>query len=1635
MEDSLAKVQHLQEAAAAREEGFRQELESSRRLAELQSQQAETHRNRLKDVESALEQFKDEAAEEMQQAQKEMEYERFERDKLEHRVAELEAEIDRLETTAHNQPPAGSVPTTPRQGLNGSVYGRAGSPAQFGTPGSIRSRSAMTATQAIEELFKVKNQLAAERKRSERLTAELDSMMEGLEAKQPEIEELQLDHERLQQEMIQMSELVDKTGKEKDRLKKEARKSESEAATAKAESNILRQQMRDLSAQIKLLVFELDTRERGLGALNAQERAQLERLARGEVAEGALEGLTATDRLISERLVVFRSISEVQEKNQELLKIVRELGAKMESDESLEAKRQAAQDHEQVKSLEKRIESYQDELQSMITRSESYMKERDMFRRMLQHRGPLPQNTDLASMFGQSVDGGSVIGANDQSQANKDSANMANLLRELQSHFDQYREEQTTDRRTMKEQMDRLTSEKGALQSELAKATSQLTLANERYEMLQANYNMLQSENAELQKRSHILSEAAAKQDLRTQQVAEDLIEAKGLVESLRNENSNLKAEKKLWREIQDRLNQDNENLKNERNQLSTLLTSQQNIQNERELSESETRRRLQAQVDGLENELNSTKRKLNDEIEESKKAHLRREYDAQQTQKRADDLVSALATLREELMGAKTSRDHLQARVEELTIELKSAEERVQVLQPRPTPRPGTHTADGNTGSTAEDAITREQELAIEVSELKRDLDLAKTELENSKTQMEQYRSIAQDSEEELRNFTETQDAYRQEMDGIIEEKDREVKGLQQRVEEISTEMTALNNELNAIREQRADLARRAAEDKVGLEAEIVRLKDEDERHAAAAQFYQQDLRAQAEIAAKAQQDYEHELVKHAEAAKLLQELRGTYNILKTESAGLKAEAESAKVALSQSQMSWEERREQFEIELKELRTRYDEVGAQNKLLLRQLEDLNSQVSQLQQRRTESAVNGEPTAEGLPSQRDSTIEGLQELVTYLRREKDIVEVQHNLAMQESKRFKQQLDYVQSQLDETRLKLDQERATHADGSRVTMAHQDLMEKLNELNLFRESSITLRNEARQAQAQLAEKTKQLEELMETIQPLETKVRELENMKEMQEGEIRLLQEDRDRWQKRNQEILSKYDRIDPAEMEQLKAALTALQVERDALSAGQQPLQEKVDALEGEKVKWTEGRAKLIEQFKERSRVITKDRNERTAERDAAVREKEELEGQLSTLRQQLETAIQEKETSEQQLAAVKQELEKTIQEKEAAEQRLVNLQLEVSATKPTAPDLSTNDEAMDTDQVIPAGAAIEASVPDEQLAAIQKELEAATGEKNDVEQQLIALRQELETLRTERDEAIASLEAYKKLAEDAKTSGDEAQEGLEEGQVNDVPQSAASDAEKKALEERIAAAETKAREEEAKVKELQENMDAIIKQRSDKMKTLLNNKLQESRAALETEFKTKLEEEKQRLQSEHESTTKEAVTTKEPPSTPLSAQTPATPTTTISTASLSTELRNMSDAQLRELLATNATAKSILQSNLRKRLDIETQKIKEELEKSTAERMADAAKKADESKAQAVNMEGKKSVLKLNMADNKLKAANAKLEVVETAAKETPQRPVGEVWEIAKNAKPPQNAAPAPVPGQYFSNILNRFDH
>ncbi|KAL9001331.1 MAG: hypothetical protein Q9169_000222 [Polycauliona sp. 2 TL-2023] len=1650
LEEYLSRIQQLSDESTRAEEAHRKNAESSKRLIELTRNSASTDQARLHELRDELEATKANAQAQLGKLVSEIQSESSGREEAEakteelnERVDKLQAEVTELRTQLREDPPL-------HDGTNGqpSTPGRASSPvSSFFSPGRSRLRERLNPTQLVTQNGELRTELAAVKQENERLKGSVDEMLASAESMKPEIEELRTEKAQLESNIAEMSSLVDEMGKERDDAVKSHRKAAGQIESKIREGEVLRQQLRDLSTQTKILLFEIDRRDNGLDEFSTDQQVQLEQLARGEAE---VVGMTDTDRFIAAELVMFRTTAELQEQNTKLLKITRELGERMEREEAARNDAEAGKDPNDYKQM---YEQCQDELRSLLTQSESYIRERDMFRRMLTHRGQLPRDGDGDSVFGESVNGGAapatpsqlrMINSIEQSPPTQDLSDYARLLRDMQSHFDSYRTEAATDHRTLKEQVDKLSNTSSDLRSEVAGSKSQLNSALERYQMLQSNYEMLRTENTELQRQRQSASDTAAKQELRTQQVAEDLMEAKGLLDSMRNENANLRAEKDFFETIKKRLTADNEAHFAEKTRLNGLNIDLQNLLNRNQQAESEERHKLQSRADALEVELQTTKRALSDQTEEGKRISDRREYEQQQSQKRIDDLMASLSSTREEFAAAKTSRDHLQVRVDELTVEVRSAEERIQLLQPAVSQRM-TNYSDAETAQPngdQQDSASREQELAAEISELKSHLVSARSDLEIARGQVAQYKTIGESSYEELQSLNETQELYRQDMDRLLEEKTSKIQDLEQRIGDIHTELASSNSELTNLRAKEAEIDRQLQEQRASFEAEIARLKDQDDRHATAAKFHQEDLKAQAVIAQQAQQNYENELVKHAEAAKTVQKVRAENGELKIQMVGLRTERDTALTNYAQSEDSWLDSKARYERELNDLRQGKEGLIDQNSRLHQQLETLGTQIASLQKRNAPDESDqpeGTVTTPGL--------ENLQEVIKYLRREKEIIDVQLELSTQESKRLKQQLDYTQTQLDETRLKLNQQRRVEENSERTSLNHNKLMDTINELNTFRESNVTLRNESRLAQASLAQKMREVEQLLAQVEPLQAEVRVLKTQQETLAGETKLLQEDRDFWVQRNQDILKKYDRVDPAELEALKTQLQGLQTERDELLSANKTLQEQIDAQiaqaqEQTKERLDEMKSRLTDQFKSRSKTLTGTIRDRDASLQAITTEKQELEQRLEQLEQELAKANAEKDEAVQDAVRLtantsnanaptgsedgqveESEAPKVDQTSSAEPAEVQTLQKKLTATETKANEANAQKSVVENDL---ANANAKVSELESRIQEIQQKLDAADAELEKHRTQAMATEppapgsastEELDKLRSDLEQAQQDAQDLRAAASMQVSSTEPI---TEEGGPSIAEQ----------LAEMRAAIQT---ELEARHNERVKKAEEVFDRRTQTMKQQLTKKLNEGkdqfraeneqalqtlRAAHERELddlKNRHREEMEELKRQEETRFSEFKASTEQQ--PQEAKEAKVESSDNAEAPVLKTSWDPTDAEARQFVATNTTVRGILSRNINQKVtEAKTalaNRLKEEHTKEMTAKLTEAETKAKAEKDTAVATEGRTHQLKLNLVESKGKLAQFRLEVVQKAANETPQKPVVDVWETAKIAKPP----------------------
>jgi nucleoprotein TPR len=103
----------------------------------------------------------------------------------------------------------------------------------------------------------------------------------------------------------------------------------------------------------------------------------------------------------------------------------------------------------------------------------------------------------------------------------------------------------------------------------------------------------------------------------------------------------------------------------------------------------------------------------------------------------------------------------------------------------------------------------------------------------------------------------------------------------------------------------------------------------------------------------------------------------------------------------------------------------RCKDLSSQNSILHQHLESVSSQAARIRQAADSTAT---PGVEGETSDDiDTKLSELRSVVAYLRKEKEIVDLQLELSKQENGRLKAQIDHLSQNLEETRTALSEAR--------------------------------------------------------------------------------------------------------------------------------------------------------------------------------------------------------------------------------------------------------------------------------------------------------------------------------------------------------------------------------------------------------------------------------------------------------------------------------------------------------------------------------------------------------------------------------------------------------------------------------
>jgi nucleoprotein TPR len=220
------------------------------------------------------------------------------------------------------------------------------------------------------------------------------------------------------------------------------------------ENQLLESQLNDLGLQVQTLTKEL-------------ARIQDPSIPSDEELEvdPSTSPATNMEEVITNNLVRFRSIQGLQEQNQRLLKIVRDLGAKMEAEERDYRETLQQEQAEAVLEAHQALQRMQEDLENQKKSHEvtiqAYQKERDALKAML------ARAEARAPGFASTINGESLSDGAPEPE-------LAKELAEVHSQFETYRNEMGTDTIKLRDDVMLAQKEASQLGAALAKANARI---------------------------------------------------------------------------------------------------------------------------------------------------------------------------------------------------------------------------------------------------------------------------------------------------------------------------------------------------------------------------------------------------------------------------------------------------------------------------------------------------------------------------------------------------------------------------------------------------------------------------------------------------------------------------------------------------------------------------------------------------------------------------------------------------------------------------------------------------------------------------------------------------------------------------------------------------------------------------------------------------------------------------------------------------------------------------------------------------------------------------------------------------------------------------------------------------------
>ncbi|XP_037913909.1 nucleoprotein TPR isoform X2 [Hermetia illucens] len=1009
----------------------------------------------------------------------------------------------------------------------------------------------MSLTELYSLYVKTTEELQLQKKENARAELQMKSILQELEEKAPIFSKLQLEHQKLIDVNNELSQQLENVITERVEVREELQESITKIKHLQHENKKLKLGQNDLARQVCYLLKEVEQVRGGFSSENEQ----------------SISSDMSANEVISKKLVTFGDITELQENNQKLILLVRDLSSKLEELEEAQNSMDQASYESKIASYSKRLQEMQesqDYQAQMLTISmqkcERYKKlyydsMRSAGKNMAQvidgslnDQMEVGEEENIAAGSSNSIASSETIASKDKriNELEDRIKELTEQIKKMKEEHEEYRKEKLTNEKMMNEQFDSMRTELRELTSSNCKLMSTVEYNNEQIKIQQKNVATYKKQITTLEERNRNYENTIVKHEQTIMYLKDETMNAQRKLASAEVQLDNMKQECRLLRDTEARLHLEREGFLRERQTQNLLLNNLEMIKASFERSETEGRQRLEVRLDEAIRECSALRRRLQEEQDRFREltVDLKRQTDTakarmEEEQQVAEKLQQEVANLREELLTKTNQIDDLSKKLQES-------------LTPSKNDNP---IAQAN--KKAREFELKYEEAALEIESLKK-------EIERTREHAQQYCKLSQSSEQELKELHNEYSQYKLKTEEELKKLRAFEIALKSRIEELDTEIQL---QITGAQLSSGNSSQQVQKVQAELKEALQKLSENNRE--------MRDLREQCNNLTSSlqsvEQKYANEMMLHSADIQELSRLKEELHRVREQIAEIKAARDKSVAVLEEMKSGYAERDEKLKKEKEELEKRLIDLDAQNAALHDQIQALSSKLATTTNgpaATSDEAMNESTNADHSMTNKSFTDDEsksndqLLQIIKYLRKEKDIAVAKVDILKSENVRLLSEQNIAQKKLEELNASLSNERTKSEVVVVTATKHEEILRKVETLNAITDSNRILREERDTLSVRVKELTERVTKVEDELFPLQEKNREQNAKIEEMQAENTSLRTEATRWRQRANILVERsnknpeeFKRIQ-SERESLAKMLTA---EKEALKQAHEEL--------------------------------------------------------------------------------------------------------------------------------------------------------------------------------------------------------------------------------------------------------------------------------------------------------------------------------------------------------------------------------------------------------------------------------------------------------------------------------------------